>query len=382
MARTRKEAPVAPAGADEECEEVSPAKKARASKEEAAKSKLSKAQARLAALEVQTAPLEHALSVAQAAKKEDREAALQKHLDKVYDQQQNVKAATEAVGAAEKAEAVKNLKALQASATAEGKAPMTVLGIRHLVQDRLEWQKVMDDKSNKNSGVWDKIAVSYNARVKSGVLPPSDQRSVDSLKAKWSTLDGAFKQHCRAIQRRKDSGASRDDVDAVVNCAVGEHGKTVATDIFFKFGRQERPAVVPPHAINGGSADKGGTYNAVGGGSGPTTAASPSPSASDGDSEDEGGEDGEEGGEEAAEVAKESAVPKPLNPGTDKYRPGKKGKGKLDPYLSMIHNMVEHGKLSDKAYEQREENREAANRKHQLEMMALIMGNQQRSHAT
>ena len=55
MARTRKEAPVAPAGADEEREEVPPAKKARASKEEAAKLKLSKAQARLAALEVQTA---------------------------------------------------------------------------------------------------------------------------------------------------------------------------------------------------------------------------------------------------------------------------------------------------------------------------------------
>jgi len=192
-------------------------------------------------LEVQTAPLEHALSVAQPAKTEDR-AALQKHLGKVYDQQQLVKAATEAVALAEKAEAVKSLKALQASATAEAKAPMTILGIRHLVQDRLEWQKVMDDKSNKNSGVWDKIAVSYNARVDSGVLPPSDRRSVDSLKAKWSTLDGACKQHCRAIQRRKDSSAARDDIDAVVNCAVGEHGKTVATDIFFKFGRQERPA--------------------------------------------------------------------------------------------------------------------------------------------
>ena len=164
-------------------------------------------------LEVQTAPLEHALSVAQPAKTEDR-AALQKHLGKVYDQQQLVKAATEAVALAEKAEAVKSLKALQASATAEAKAPMTILGIRHLVQDRLEWQKVMDDKSNKNSGVWDKIAVSYNARVQSGVLPPSDRRSVDSLKAKWSTLDGAFKQHCRAIQRRKDSGAPRDDVGA------------------------------------------------------------------------------------------------------------------------------------------------------------------------
>jgi len=44
----------------------------------------------------------------------------------------------------------------------------------------------------------------------------------------------------------------------------------------------------------------------------------------------------------------------------------------------MIHNMVEQGKVSDKAYEQREENREAANRKHQLEMMALIMGNQKK----
>lgn len=46
----------------------------------------------------------------------------------------------------------------------------------------------------------------------------------------------------------------------------------------------------------------------------------------------------------------------------------------MDPYLNMIHDMVKQGKASDKAYEIREENREAANRKHQLEMMALIMG--------
>ena len=109
--------------------------------------------------------------------------------------------------------------------------------------------------------------------------------------------------------------------DAVVNCAVGEHGKTVATDIFFKFNRQERPAVVPPHQINGGSASRGGTYNAVGSGSSPTTTASPSPTDSD---EEEGGEEHEKGGEEAAELDKESSVPKPLNPGTDKYRPPKK----------------------------------------------------------
>ena len=102
---------------------------------------------------------------------------------------------------------------------------------------------------------------------------------------------------------------------------MGEHGKTVATDIFFKFNRQERPAVVPPHQINGGSASRGGTYNAVGSGSSPTTTASPSPTDSD---EEEGGEEHEKGGEEAAELDKESGVPKPLNPGTDKYRPPKK----------------------------------------------------------
>lgn len=49
-------------------------------------------------------------------------------------------------------------------------------------------------------------------------------------------------------------------------------------------------------------------------------------------------------------------------------------KGKVDPFLSMLHDMVEQGKASDKRAEKREENREEANRKHQLEMMALIMG--------
>ena len=96
MARTRTEPPVASAGADKESEEAPKVKKARASKE-AAKAKQSKAQARLKVLEVQTAPLEHALSVAQPPMRADREAALHKHLDKVYEQQLLVKAATDAV---------------------------------------------------------------------------------------------------------------------------------------------------------------------------------------------------------------------------------------------------------------------------------------------
>lgn len=93
--------------------------------------------------------------------------------------------------------------------------------------------------------------------------------------------------------------------------------------------------------MNGGSADQGGTFNAVGGGirgSSPS-GASTSPTSSDGNtlSGDEGGEDGEEdgegGGEEDGEVPKESSVRKPLNPGTDKYRPPSKvcASSPLDP---------------------------------------------------
>ena len=79
---------------------------------------------------------------------------------------------------------------------------MSIAAIRHLVQDRLELQKYMDDNSNKNAGIWDKIAVTYNARVDSGDLPASDRRTVESLKAQWSTLHGSFKVHCRAMRER------------------------------------------------------------------------------------------------------------------------------------------------------------------------------------
>jgi len=114
--------------------------------------------------------------------------------------------------------------------------------------------------------------------------------------------------------------------DAVKNCAVGEFGKTDATDIFFKFNRQDRPVVVPPHAINGGSADKGGSFNSVGDGSRGTSPSGTSPSGtSDSDEgEEEGGgeehygegEEHDEGGAKGAKGAKESAENKPLNPGT------------------------------------------------------------------
>ena len=46
--------------------------------------------------------------------------------------------------------------------------------------------------------------------------------------------------------------------EEVENAAIGTFHKTVATAIFFKYERQNRPGVIPPFTIDGGSADQGG----------------------------------------------------------------------------------------------------------------------------
>ena len=195
-----------------------PAKKPRASKLESAQTKQKKAQAKLQALNVRTASLQHALNICSPATKAAREEALQTHLENVAAQKLQLEQADQAVKAAEDADAAKKLKETKAAATAEQRKVMTVKAIRHLVVLRLEKQKFMDDKSNKNAKIWGEITDAYNALVDTKELPESDRRSMESLKAKFSTLDGSFKQHCRAIQRRKESGASEEDVGAPCRC--------------------------------------------------------------------------------------------------------------------------------------------------------------------
>ena len=219
--------------------------------------------------------------------------------------------------------------------------------------------------------------------------------------------------------------------DAVRNCAVGDYGKTDATDLFFKFNRQDRPAVVPPHAINGGSAENGGTFNSVGGGSRGSSpgGSQTTPTAEDGRSSSD--EEEEEGGEEAYEDSDEDGAkdgkrtntdsnlgpnlnPNP-NPNPKQARsllrtgPSTRGlistahgrrsavpplplptlptptplplpdptplpQGKADPYLSMMHALVQQGKRDDKAYEKREKARAKEERDHQLAMISLLLG--------
>jgi len=209
--------PKAAAETEHDAEEVpsaTSAKKPRATKLEAAKTKQAKLQARLTGLELRTGALEHALEQASSAKKPERDAALQKHLKAVEVMTGEVKAGATNVARLEEADGVKALQALKAAASTEKKAAMSVAAIRHLAQCRLEMQKQMDDKSNKNTNIWEQIHKAYNAAVEAGDLEVSDRRTVESLKAKFSLLDGSFKVHCRHIQRRKESGASAEDVGA------------------------------------------------------------------------------------------------------------------------------------------------------------------------
>ena len=200
----------------------------------------------------------------------------------------------------------------------------------------------------------------------------------------------------------------------VRDCPVGQYGKTEANDIFFSYNRQDRPAVVPPHAINGGSADQGGNFNKVGGGGRGASPDGASPASPDDDSDDadldawarkgrvEG--DDEDGEEQEEECATETAPQKPANPGTTKYRPRKvlvlrpalpralpsppalvhpprpclptlfPCPGQKDAFLNLISTLITESKAEEKKYEDREEKRAKAERDHQLAIIKLITG--------
>ena len=196
-----------------------PVKRKRATKLEAATSGLAKAEAKLKGLEVATAALEHAASVARSgASFQKKQAALTKHKTKITAAKAEVAAAQQKLekesGAAEDRAAAAAAKRAKAAAETDRAKKMSDDGIIKLITLRLEMQARFDDKSNQNENLWAIIAEKFQAAVDAGELPAGDARSVSSLKAKWSEQDGEFKQHVRLIERRRQSGAPREDIGA------------------------------------------------------------------------------------------------------------------------------------------------------------------------
>ena len=89
---------------------------------------------------------------------------------------------------------------------------MTNNGMVALVSTRLEVQHLYDNKAHKNDKIWELVHKKYQEQIDAGNLPRSDSRTVASLKAKFSTLQGVFKLHMNKVARAKQSGASAEDI--------------------------------------------------------------------------------------------------------------------------------------------------------------------------
>ena len=104
--------------------------------------------------------------------------------------------------------------------------------------------------------------------------------------------------------------------------------KTCASDIFYDFKVMNRPAVVPPYTINGGSADTGGVHNLFEEGEEPEENHLPTGVADEDDDDDDGDEDGEEEGVAGNE---ENEPPQPENWQDDPLQDGPPGQEREYP---------------------------------------------------
>ena len=110
---------------------------------------------------------------------------------------------------AEEAVEHEKLKRARAELAEENKREMCDDACRTLVSLRLEAQSKMDNKSDKNENVWDHITAAYNKRMMSLGLHEM-QRSVESLKSKFSREQGQFRMYCNLRAAAAQSGADRE----------------------------------------------------------------------------------------------------------------------------------------------------------------------------
>ena len=291
---------------------------------------------------------------------------------------------------------------------------MTDNGMIALVNIRLGMQHLYDGKANKNDKIWDVVHTKYQAEIDAGTLPRSDERSVASLKAKFSTLQGVFKLYINKVARAKQSGASAKDVGtdgtrasfgthrcflcSCVNHAVFsavrlhadltsllvpaacpsseliEEHKNATTPIFLKFDHQEREAIIPPFTVNGGNVECGGAANPLRKGK---RRARAGPEADDDESSDEGSDeaDGDEGSGDEGGGGGASTSGGGLHIGgrsDKKYRPAKK-KAKIDVVgLLAEWRMADEKREEERKAEQQQAIKEA--REHELKVLKLLMG--------
>ena len=269
-------------------------------------------------------------------------------------------------------------KAAAAAAKAEETKPFTTAAIITMVTLKLQLQHKFDNKSDRGLKVWDEILKQFNAAVDKGDLPESDRRdNSDSLKSRFSKEFDFFKLHSRKVAAAKASGAECGEDGKPVSLEAPTH-ETCSTHVFWAHEVQNRPGVVPLHAINGGNAAAGGQHNplkkrggkrkaaaAEGGGDGGSDGGGDGDG--DGDEDDEDGGSGSgSGGARVGSGGARGGSSGGLNMGgggKQKYRPKKGPKAGVDSPPVWLEAAVAQFEAAEDR--QREKDKEAAEERRQ-----------------
>ena len=202
-------------GRDAEAAAAAPAPNGRRTALEVARAKLEKANDKVATAQAAAIGFEAAykacrLGHPQRAKRETDMLAAKTKFDSLKAEQAvHVRKFEELEQKEAKKTAKAEAKLKDANEKLEAAKVMTDNGMCTLVTERLAIQYMFDNKAHKNDKLWDVVQKKYQAHIDDNILPRSDARSVSSLKAKYSTLQGVFKLYINKVARANREAIGR-----------------------------------------------------------------------------------------------------------------------------------------------------------------------------
>ena len=141
-----------------------------------------------------------------------KQAACAKITQSIIEAQRKLEGAKEAL---EIQRTVERERIKAAAAKIENTKHISDEGLVALVDLKLSLEKEFANKTDKVEKVWEVLHEKFQAMVESGQLEAGDARSSTSLSSRYGRELADFRFLCKEIHRFTQSGASRDELDAV-----------------------------------------------------------------------------------------------------------------------------------------------------------------------
>ena len=194
-------------------------KRKRATKLEAARARVAKAQAAILTSEGKMSKLQNDTGLRTAPSKQKKldEAiqTLSKHQAELVTAQDAVFQLEETARLSEEAAAAKKK---QQDEKAENSKSLTEMATLLIVEIRLKYQARFDNSSDKNSAAWDHIHAEYIKKVEDNTLSESDRITKSQMERRWGYEYGEYKLWCAVANRAvNQSGLSADETEEKVS---------------------------------------------------------------------------------------------------------------------------------------------------------------------